>query len=182
MNSTQHGQNPALISNPSGLEPDSNSNNHEVKLDQTGNDGDRTGSGQVPHLETPPTTKVEENSSGSDSGNDVRSPSSAHLLDGGQTTNQQPLINQSQSPSNQSNSSSGFGDVPPVTPVTSSVSPVTGGAVGGITSANQQFFTPYSTSMSHTSFYPNPNYPYVPLDMSGYQQYSNLYSNQGSEF
>jgi len=108
-------------------------------------------------------TKLEENGSGSDSGNDVRSPSSiSHLQD--------PSQGQSQSPSNQSNGSSGYSEA------TGAV-PREGGAPV-VTAASQPFFTPYSTAggASH-SFYPN-QYPYVPLDMAPYQNYSNIYANQ----
>ena len=106
-------------------------------------------------------TKLEENGSGSDSGNDVRSPSSiSHLQD--------PSQGQSQSPSNQSNGSSGYSEATGAVPREAPV----------VTAASQPFFTPYSTAggASH-SFYPN-QYPYVPLDMAPYQNYSNIYANQ----
>ena len=104
-------------------------------------------------------TKIED-ASGSDSGNDVRSPNSLLREDP-----QNHPQNQSQSPSNQSNGSSGFGDA-----VTSSAAPTQPPA--------QPFFAPYSTSSATHSFYPN-QYPYVPIDMAvPYQNYSNIYANQ----
>ena len=105
----------------------------------------------VPGLSTAPTgssngqqvvkTVIEENS-GSDSGQDVRSPGSANQSD--------QTVNSSSPTSHQSNTSSGFGD----------------------TSQHQPFLS-YSTQ----PFY-QPQYGYVPLDMSQYPQYQNVYSNQ----
>ena len=128
--------------------------------------------------------KVEEGS-GSDSGNDVRSPGSHHDSQtqlNNSSGNVNAATNQHQgssaSPSNQSAGSSGFGDhagalAPASTPPSALAVP---------------FFAPYSTSTttpapasSSTSnhFYPNQYYP-TTLDMVNYQQYTqNIYANQG---
>ena len=130
--------------------------------------------------ETKQIAKIEEGS-GSDSGNDVRSPGSHHDSQtqlNNSSGQQQTVNNSSASPSNQSAGSSGFGD-----------------HVGSLAPANTPpstisvpFFAPYSSSTSTSTptsssasnhFYPNQYYP-TTLDMVNYQQYTqNIYANQG---
>ena len=144
---------------------------------------------------TEPTTKIEiEAGSGSDSGNDVRSPSSATADAHGQNTSHSSL-NQSQSPV--SNQSSGFGEqnqlpgstngiqLPGHSPVvTSQAAAGTANTLSQVNplvqsaAASSSFFNSYT----HSHPFYTGNYPYVPgatLDsMAGYQQYANIYANQ----
>ena len=110
-----------------------------------------TGAAPTAGVPPPPVVKqVAEESGGSDSGHDVRSPASVV---------QDQTVNSSSPTSHQSNTSSGFGDTSLSLPTP------------------QQQHQPF---LSYTSqpFYQH-QYGYVPLDMSGYSQYQNIYSNQG---
>ena len=177
---------PGLISPPNPLATSTpgtmsalDQSEHRMTLDQSETPISPHDESAMSHQNgNPKITKLEETGSGSDSGNDVRSPSSSSHL-----TNQDQSINQgqSQSPSNQSNGSSGFGEsqLPVGTSTVASTVTTTPPATA------QPFFTPYSTgsgvttgSGSSHSFYSNQGYPYVPLDMAPYQNYSNIYANQ----
>lgn len=106
----------------------------------------------APATVTPVTKQpVGDESGGSDSGQDVRSPASVV---------QDQTINSSSPTSHQSNTSSGFGD-----------------GHNNLTLSSQQQHQPF-LSYTGQPFYQH-QYGYVPLDMSGYAQYQNIYSNQG---
>lgn len=130
-------------------------------------------------LESKQIAKIEEGS-GSDSGNDVRSPSSHHdsqtQLNTSGNVNSNSQQSSSASPSNQSAGSSGFGDsnlAPASTPPSTLSVPFFAPYSTTATS------TPTSTSSTSNHFYPNQYYP-TTLDMVNYQQYTqNIYANQG---
>ena len=131
-------------------------------------------------LESKQITKIEEGS-GSDSGNDVRSPSSHHDTGLNNSANNTTLPSTGQSssasPSNQSAGSSGFGEVttPPAIPFFAPYSANTNPSSNPSSGTNGTTTTPV-TSSSAGHFYPNQYYPAIDM----YQQYTqNIYANQG---